>query len=166
MNSTRWAPERLTIWSCCLGMLVVGTNGTAIMAALPTMRAELGLDASTVTWAVNSYLLASASCIILGGSVCDRFGARHMTLVGLGLFAAASAVIALATGPGSLLIGRALQCLEAALAVRAILAAAGQSAGPNGRAAALFERPCASARPAGRFRSRSPNRPARLSRPG
>ena len=137
MNMTRWTPVRLTTWSCCLGMLAVGINGTAIMAALPTMRTELGLNASTVTWAVNAYLLASASCIILGGSVSDRFGARHVALAGLLLFGAASAMIALAIGPASLIVGRTMQGLGAALAVPATLAATGQSAGPDGRAAAL-----------------------------
>ena len=137
MNTSRWTPGRLTTWSCCLGMLAVGINGTAIMAALPTMRTELGLDTSTVTWAVNAYLLASASCIILGGSASDRYGSRRVALVGLFLFGAASAMIALAIGPGSLLVGRTVQGLGAALAVPATLAATGQSAGPDGRAAAL-----------------------------
>ena len=36
---------RATIAGACLGMLAVGANGTAIMAALPTMRAELALNA-------------------------------------------------------------------------------------------------------------------------
>ena len=137
MNTTRRTSESLAIGSCCLGMLAVGINGTAIMAALPTMRIELGLHESTVTWAVNAYLLASASCIILGGSTSDRFGARVVALAGLVLFAAASAMIALASGPASLLLGRTMQGLGAALAVPATLAASGQSAGPQRRAAAL-----------------------------
>jgi hypothetical protein len=37
---------RLTLVASCLGMLMLGVNGTAIMAALPTMRAELGLPRS------------------------------------------------------------------------------------------------------------------------
>ena len=37
---------RLTLAASCLGMLMLGVNGTAIMAALPTMRSELGLDAA------------------------------------------------------------------------------------------------------------------------
>jgi hypothetical protein len=42
-------------------MLAVGANGTAIMAALPTMQAELFLSSAGVQWTVNAYLVASAT---------------------------------------------------------------------------------------------------------
>ena len=42
------------LWSSCVAMLAIGANGTAIMAALPTMRADLALDAAEVQLAVNS----------------------------------------------------------------------------------------------------------------
>ena len=64
------------LWSSCLAMLAVGANGTAIMAALPTMQTELFLSSAGVQWAVNAYLVASAACIVLGGQAADRFGAR------------------------------------------------------------------------------------------
>ena len=90
----------------CLGMLAVGLNGTAIMAALPTIRRDLALDAGEVVWAVNAYLIASAACIILGGKTADRTGARGVAACGLLLFTLASAVIATAEAPPWLLMGR------------------------------------------------------------
>jgi hypothetical protein len=36
------------LWSSCLAMLAVGANSTAIMAALPSMRTELGLSSAGV----------------------------------------------------------------------------------------------------------------------
>ncbi|GEP07303.1 MFS transporter [Methylobacterium oxalidis] len=126
-----------TRWACCLGMLAVGVNGTAIMAALPTMRTDLALDTAGVTWAVNGYLLTSAACIILGGRASDWVGARRVAQAGLLLFAAASAAIALAPGAGVLLAGRVGQGLGAALAVPGTLACIGQAAAPARRAAAL-----------------------------
>ncbi len=118
-------------------MLAVGVNGTAIMAALPTMRADLVLDPGEVTWAVNSYLLTAAACIILGGKASDWVGARRVALAGLLLFGGASVAIATATGPGLLLVGRAVQGLGAALAVPATLSCIGQAADLSRRAAAL-----------------------------
>ena len=56
-------------------MLAAGANGTAIMAALPTMQAELFLSSAGVQWTVNAYLVASATCIVLGGQAADWFGA-------------------------------------------------------------------------------------------
>jgi MFS family permease len=118
-------------------MLAIGANGTAIMAALPTMRSDLALSAAEVQWAVNAYLVVSAACIVLGGDAADRFGARRVTMAGLMLFAAASAIIALASDAAMLLTGRALQGLAAALAVPSTLAALGTVIAPARRAAAM-----------------------------
>ncbi len=87
---------KLVLAACCLTMLAVGENSTAIMAALPAMTAELKLEAATVEWIVNAYLLASAVFIVLGGEAADRFGAARSSAAGIALFALASLVIALA----------------------------------------------------------------------
>jgi MFS family permease len=118
-------------------MLAVGANGTAIMAALPTMRIELSLSAAGVQWAVNAYLVASAACIVLGGQAADRFGPRLASMVGLALFGVASCIIAVAGTQTVLLAGRALQGFAAAFAVPGTLAAVGTGATSERRAAAI-----------------------------
>jgi MFS family permease len=121
--------------AACLGMLAVGANGTAIMAALPTMRHDLLLNPAELEWAVNAYLVVSAATIIPGGRFCDMAGANRVARWGLLLFAIASVVIATAGSPAALLLGRALQGLGAALAVPGTLAAVGAT--PSGRAARI-----------------------------
>ena len=128
---------RIITGSSCLGMLSVGANGTAIMAALPTMGHDLSLSAGELEWAVNAYLLASAACIILGGKVADRAGALGVAIGGLLLFAAASVVIATAGSAPWLLAGRTLQGFGAACAVPGTLAAIGTAAPPERRASAI-----------------------------
>jgi MFS family permease len=125
------------LWSSCLAMLAVGANGTAIMAALPNMRTELGLSSAGVEWAVNAYLVVSAAFIVLGGRAADRFGPRQASMVGLALFGVASCIIAAAGTQAELLLGRALQGLAAAVAVPSTLAAVDTSAGLERRAAAI-----------------------------
>jgi MFS family permease len=125
------------LWSSCLAMLAVGANGTAIMAALPTMQTELFLSSAGVQWAVNAYLVASAACIVLGGQAADRFGARLASMVGLALFGVASCIIAIADTQPALLAGRALQGFAAAFAVPCTLAAVDTSAAPERRTAAI-----------------------------
>jgi MFS family permease len=125
------------LWSSCMAMLAIGANGTAIMAALPTMRTDLALGAADVQWAVNAYLVVSAACIVLGGDASDRLGARRVAMMGLVLFAAASAIIALSTDAAMLLTGRALQGLASALVVPSTLAALGTVIPPERRAAAM-----------------------------
>ena len=96
----------IVLLASCLAMLAVGANSTAIMAALPTMRIELSLDAIGTQWAINAYLVVSASFIVLGGKAADLFGARQVSVAGLALFGIASCVIALANGATTLLAGR------------------------------------------------------------
>ena len=118
-------------------MFAVGANSTAIMAALPSMRAELQLSSAGVEWAVNSYLVVSAAFIVLGGQAADRFGARLASMVGLALFGVASCLIAIASTEVALLVGRALQGFAAAFAVPSTLAAVDTSTPPERRAAAI-----------------------------
>jgi MFS family permease len=125
------------LWSSCLAMLAVGANGTAIMAALPSMRTELSLSSAGVQWAVNAYLVTSAACIVLGGRAADRFGVRRSSLVGLALFGVASCIIAMADSQAALLAGRTLQGFAAAFAVPCTLAAVNASAAPERKAAAI-----------------------------
>jgi MFS family permease len=124
------------LWASCLAMLGVGANSTAIMAALPAVRAELSLSGNGVQWAVNAYLVVSAAAIVLGGQAADRLGARSTSMAGLALFALASCIIALAGSQAALFAGRALQGLAAALAVPSTLAAVDASAPAERRAAA------------------------------
>ena len=113
--------------ACCLAMLAVGDNSTAIMAALPAMTDNLHLSAAQVEWVVNAYLLAAAVFIILGGEAADRFGARNSSTFGIGLFALASLLIAL--GPTGIVViaARALQGLGGAFAVAGTLAAVSEA---------------------------------------
>ena len=128
---------RTTLAAACIGMLTLGVNGTAIMAALPTMRQALGLSAGELEWAINAYLIVSAACIIPGGKLCDRAGARRVCFIGLILFAVGAIVVATAQVPAALLAGRALQGLAAALSVPATLAAINEASPPDRRPTAI-----------------------------
>ena len=57
---------RVTLPAACLGMLMLGANGTAIMAALPTMRSDLQL------WGVDK--IDAYTMTIVGQIVCTDSG--------------------------------------------------------------------------------------------
>ena len=102
---------RPVLIACCLAMLAVGDNSTAIMAALPDMKGSLQLGPAELEWVVNAYLLTAAIFIIVGGGAADQLGARRSSVIGIALFALASLLIALAPA-GFVVIGaRALQGL-------------------------------------------------------
>jgi MFS family permease len=129
--------SRTTFIACCLAIFAVGENSTAIMAALPEMAASLDLRPATMEWVVNAYLLAAAAFIILGGEMADRIGPRRSSVIGIGLFALASAIIALAPA-GIVAVGaRALQGLGAAFAVAGTLATVTHTFPESGRARAI-----------------------------
>ena len=128
---------RPVLVACCLAMLAVGDNSTAIMAALPAMTDSLQLARPEVEWVVNAYLLTAAIFIIVGGDAADQVGARRSSIAGIALFALASLIIALAPA-GFVLVGaRALQGLGAAFAVAGTLAAVSEAAPDTGRAEAI-----------------------------
>ena len=123
--------------ACCLAMLAVGDNSTAIMAGLPDMKAGLQLGAAELEWVVNAYLLTAAIFIVVGGGAADQLGARRSSVIGIVLFALASLLIALAP-TGVVVVGaRALQGLGAAFAVSGTLAAVTEAAPDEGRAEAI-----------------------------
>jgi MFS family permease len=127
----------LTLWASCLAMLAVGINGTAVMAALPTMQRDFAFGPTTAQWVVNAYLVTSAACIIVGGKTADRFGPDAVSIAGVLVFGIASIVIAGLPIAGFVIAGRALQGIGAAMAVPATLALAGTAAAPSQRAAAI-----------------------------
>jgi predicted MFS family arabinose efflux permease len=128
---------RPVLIACCLAMLAVGDNSTAIMAALPEMRASLQLGPAEVEWVVNAYLLTAAIFIVVGGDAADQIGARRSSISGIALFALASLIIALAPA-GFVVVGaRALQGLGAAFAVAGTLAAVTEAAPDSRRAEAI-----------------------------
>ncbi|WP_232629475.1 MFS transporter [Methylobacterium sp. Leaf118] len=131
------APARRTVAACCLGVLVVGSNSTGIMTALPALRSAFALDPAAVEWVVNAYLLSAAIGVMAGGAAIDRIGAARVCRAGLLLFVLASAMLALAPARDWLPAGRALQGIAAALAVPGTLAAIGADAAPEERGARI-----------------------------
>jgi hypothetical protein len=62
-RTDRNASATAVLLSSCVAMLAVGTNGTAIMAALPTIRTELSLGPVGVQWTINAYLVVSGPAL-------------------------------------------------------------------------------------------------------
>jgi len=74
---------------------------TIVSIAAPKIQQELGLSSTGVQWAVNAYLLSLAALFAFGGRLADTLGHRKMVLLGVTVFAAASALCG-ATPKGSL----------------------------------------------------------------
>src|SRR6266581_4543126 len=87
---------------------------TIVNVALPTIGRKLHFSESNLQWVVTAYGLTFGGFLLLGGRAADLLGRRRITMVGLGLFTAASLGAGLATGDGFLIAMRGLQGLGAA----------------------------------------------------
>jgi EmrB/QacA subfamily drug resistance transporter len=96
---------------CCLSMLLVGLDITAVNVALPSIGQDLGAGVSGLQWTLDAYTLVLASLLMLSGSVADRFGRRRVLVVGLAVFSLASLLCSLAPSTGWLIAFRALQAV-------------------------------------------------------
>jgi EmrB/QacA subfamily drug resistance transporter len=107
----RWAALVLL----CLAQFMLILDVTVVNVALPSMGTDLRLGRESLTWVATGYTLAFGGLMLLGGRLADTFGARRTLLAGLAVFTAASLVTGLSTGAATVLTGRILQGVGAAL---------------------------------------------------
>ncbi len=65
---------------------------TIVAIAAPTIQHDLGLSSSGMQWAINAYLLTLAALFAFGGRLADIAGHRRMVVLGVIIFAGASAL--------------------------------------------------------------------------
>jgi EmrB/QacA subfamily drug resistance transporter len=111
-----------TLAAASLGLAMNVLDGTIVNVALPSIQRDLHSSFSTVQWVVNAYLLSFAILLATGGRLGDIFGRRRIFLIGITLFAVASAGCGVAPNNATLLAGRAIQGAGAALMIPATLA--------------------------------------------
>ncbi|GGO44389.1 MFS transporter [Streptomyces daqingensis] len=105
-------PRRLLVLAiCCMSLLIVSLDVTALNVALPSLQRDLNASVSGLQWTLDAYTLVLASFLMLSGSTADRVGRRRVFQTGLVLFTAGSMLCALAPGLGWLIAFRALQAI-------------------------------------------------------
>ena len=97
-------------------------DSTVVNVALPALQASFHATVVDVQWVVESYGLMLAALILVGGSLGDIFGRRLMFLLGVAMFALASAGCGFAASIEQLIAARTIQGIGAALLVPGSLA--------------------------------------------
>jgi len=116
-------PKRWSILSVLIvSLLVVVLDNTILNIALPTIQRELGASQSQLVWAVDAYVLVFAALLFTWGVLGDRIGRKKVLIIGLSLFALASAVAAFSTSPSMLIGMRALMGVGGAAVLPTTLA--------------------------------------------
>jgi EmrB/QacA subfamily drug resistance transporter len=126
-----------------LGLVMAVLDTTIVNVALDTLSRDLGAPLSTIQWISTGYLLSLAVVIPLSGWITERFGSKRTWIASIALFAAGSALCALATSAGQLIGFRVLQGLGGGMLIPVGFTLVAQSAGPRfvGRALALVGMP-------------------------
>jgi len=92
-------------------------DSTVVNVAIPTLQKAFHANIVDVQWVIESYGLLLSSLILAGGALGDLFGRRRVFLLGVAIFAAASAACGLAPSIKALVIARSIQGMGAALLV-------------------------------------------------
>jgi MFS family permease len=130
-----------TLAVVCLAQFLIALDYSIIYVALPSVGSDLGLSASLLQWVVSAYAVLFAGLLLVGGRVCDRFGARTVFLVAVAVFGLASALGGVAWEGWPLLAARGLQGLAAAFlqpAVIGLIAAAFPAGSARSRALSVW----------------------------
>ncbi|GAA2220624.1 MFS transporter [Streptomyces indiaensis] len=104
-----------------LAQLMVVLDATIVNIALPSAQQDLGISDGNRQWVVTAYALAFGGLLLFGGRIADLWGRKRAFVLGLGGFAAASALGGAATNEAMMFGARALQGAFGALLAPAAL---------------------------------------------
>jgi EmrB/QacA subfamily drug resistance transporter len=130
------------------GVVIVGVvmsilDTTIVNVALQTLSRELDSPLDTIQWVATGYMLALATVIPLTGWMSERFGAKRIWMVSVGLFGIGSALCGVAWSDASLIVFRVLQGFGGGMIMPVGMSLLAQTAGPQrvGRVMAVVGAP-------------------------
>jgi len=107
----RW----LALVVLCLAIFISTVDTTIVNVALPEISRDLHATTSQLQWVIDSYTIALAGLVLLGGGLADRFGRKRVFMLGLVMFAVGSLLSTVARSAGELIAYRAVMGVGAAL---------------------------------------------------
>ncbi len=107
--------ERTTLYTVMTTSFMTTFMGSSINLALPTMGHEFGSSAIMASWAITSYILASAIFLLPFGRLADMHGRRRFYLLGTVLYTLFTLATALAYSMQMVIVFRLLQGLSSAM---------------------------------------------------
>lgn len=105
-----------------LSVLTFWLFAQSVINVVPVVKSSIDISLETLTLAVSLSALFSGCFVVASGGLADKFGRVRLTLIGLALSIAGSALLVVSQGPVLFLIGRVIQGLSAACIMPATLA--------------------------------------------
>src|SRR6202163_1706084 len=107
--------ERLIPLIVATALFMENMDSTVIATSLPAIAADIGTSPLTLKLAITSYLLSLAVFIPASGWTADRFGARMVFAIAVGVFMVGSIGCALSTSVNDFVIARIVQGMGGAM---------------------------------------------------
>ena len=117
-NLRRW----LVLCVVLMGTFMAILDVAIVNVAIPSIRADLNASYGEIEFIVSAYTLTYACLLVTGGRLGDNYGRKILFILGLVVFAAASAACGLAPTSTVLIIARAVQGIGGALMYPQVLA--------------------------------------------
>ncbi|WP_434598875.1 MFS transporter [Streptomyces sp. A5-4] len=113
---TGWSPRLWGLLAVLAGnMLIDALEVSAMVVAMPSIGADLGLPLTVLQWTMSGFALGFGGLMLFGGRVVALLGRRRVYLLALVVFATASVVAGLTSDPALLTATRIVKGFCAAL---------------------------------------------------
>lgn len=107
--------QRATLIVVVTGAFITILNQTLVTPALPSIMAEMSIDAATAQWLTSGFTMMNAIMIPITAYLQDRFTVRQLFLFSMGVFATGTLMAAIAPTFVVLLAGRIVQAMGAGI---------------------------------------------------
>ena len=118
--------KNLVLAAMIFAVAMTFIDQTIVAIAAPDLQEDIGLSPTGVQWIINGYLLSLSALFAFGGRLADIAGHRRMVVIGVIVFATASALCGAtpdgAIGEAWIITFRVIQGAGAALMFPAALA--------------------------------------------
>ena len=109
------AQERSALFATTLTSFMGPFMVSSVNVALPTIQAELSMNAVQLSWVATAYLLAMAVGLVPAGKMGDIYGRKKIFVTGLLVYTVTSTVTVFVSSAAWLITMRAAQGLGAAM---------------------------------------------------
>ncbi|MBO0755949.1 MAG: MFS transporter, partial [Bradyrhizobiaceae bacterium] len=116
------ASAMIVLTTTSLGVLIAQIDTSVVNLAVKHIGADFHTGVSELQWILDAYNLAYASLLLTAGTLADLHGRRRIFVLGIALFTLGSLACGLAPNTETLLAGRVIAGIGAALEVPTSLA--------------------------------------------
>src|SRR5215469_5901203 len=109
----------LILLTMSLGVLIAQIDTSVVNLAVKPIGADFNASVTALQWVVDVYNFVYASLLLSAGTLADLYGRRRIFALGVALFTLGTVVCGLAPDVPTLVAGRAVAGLGAALEVPA-----------------------------------------------